>query len=554
MARLPVMNIDSSRPNGAGQDSSGLSLSLFPSPSLNLSLSPSRTEQSCTTSDIDHDNFDILYIIDDNTPSAPLAGLLWSCLVGILAGSVVFGIVAWYPRVADTVVAKGVVEPLLLVNCLVSDLVPFAFLRRGIRAVQVVLLLPTIVLHSTLASPLFWGCIAYLVSGAFAAPADWCHRCMETGHLAANCPLVTGVAGNVVAVAAATYTTMKLAKLMPPWLARLFPSTALQMLVTLATRSTKGTETFDFAGKHHGEIIEAVRAGVITASEAVSHISKELVGDPSDAGVEAKHKAAYRAMNAINGMPAVAKNECGACSSDVVCHGVFRYVLSRCQIHVMNGGDAAMYTSKVIEDVKGATSYDAKYRHPKKPNEFFEMLWLWSWAVHATGVADFLVVTRFVQKVVYEPQRRNNWSWMMAYCHLLAYFEAIEDSADEEHQLNLSNVVAFGGTDTRRDRAMVLGGGIFGSLFASESTSARDSRNFSATTSKTSDGVKGSTTSKLPCKVYNSGGRHSDAVVAKGTCDFKHGCSQVTGKDDKGNDTYCFADHPIFRHASAGKQ
>ena len=132
---------------------------------------------------------------------------------------------------------------------------------------------------------------------------------------------------------------------------------------------------------------------------------------------------------------------------------------------------------------------------------------------------------------------------MMAYCHLVAYFEAIEESADEELTLTLANVLQHGGADTRRERAMVLGKGIFGSLFAAESHMVRDSRD-NSTTSKGPDGVKGSNTSKLPCKAYNSGGRHSDAVVAKGQCDFRHGCSHVTGKDDKGGDTFCFADHP----------
>ena len=173
-------------------------------------------------------------------------------LVGILAGLVIFGIGTRHRRLADTVAVQGVIVPLIVINCLASDLVPFAFLRRGLRAVQYVFLLPMLILHSALASPLFWGCIACLLTGVVAAPTDFCHRCMETGHLAPACPYVTGVAENVAAVAAATYTTMKLAKLMPPWLARLFPATALQMLVTLATRSTKGTQEFEFSGTARG--------------------------------------------------------------------------------------------------------------------------------------------------------------------------------------------------------------------------------------------------------------------------------------------------------------
>ena len=140
MARLPVMNIDcrsNGISNGAGQDSSQLSLSLYPSPSLNLSLPLSRTEQISGLHGISYgdiiyyntDNIDHIDYIDhiDHVP-------MWcTWLAGILVGLVAFGMVTRNSFLADTVVVKGVVEPASCSTASSPNSSPFSRTRRAWR-------------------------------------------------------------------------------------------------------------------------------------------------------------------------------------------------------------------------------------------------------------------------------------------------------------------------------------------------------------------------------------------------------------------------------------
>ena len=385
------------------------------------------------------------------------------------------------------------------------------------------------------ANIIFWVSLMTFVGGASAVT---CGHCLEEGHHTDSCPFITGVAANVAAIAAGTYTTMKLSKLLPPWLLHLFPATALQMLVSLAGRNSAGEKMFDYTGKKHGDILRAVRAGLTTVEEAVDHVSADLDLEGSEHA--SKRQEAREFIRVLEGVTEPKK---AGPASGMTTHGHYRYILARVQGHVMDGGDAALYKESISkEEAKGATTHTAKYKHPKKANEFFEMVHLFQWTTHALGVMDVLVVSRFLQAVVYEPMRRQGWSWQMVYCYLLAHFEAIENSADEEGStFTLGNIVRSGGSDTKKDRAMVLGGEIFGSLFESGGSSARDLRNISAK----GDGVKGNPKSTLPCHAWNNNQKHSAAVVASGQCSFRHGCGQVLGKGADGKDEFCFMDHRL---------
>ena len=385
------------------------------------------------------------------------------------------------------------------------------------------------------ANIIFWVSLMTFVGGASAVT---CGHCLEEGHHTDSCPFITGVAANVAAIAAGTYTTMKLSKLLPPWLLHLFPATALQMLVSLAGRNSAGEKMFDYTGKKHGDILRAVRAGLTTVEEAVDHVSADLDLEGSEHA--SKRQEAREFIRVLEGVTEPKK---AGPASGMTTHGHYRYILARVQGHVMDGGDAALYKESISkEEAKGAATHTAKYKHPKKANEFFEMVHLFQWTTHALGVMDVLVVSRFLQAVVYEPMRRQGWSWQMVYCYLLAHFEAIENSADEEGStFTLGNIVRSGGSDTKKDRAMVLGGEIFGSLFESGGSSARDLRNISAK----GDGVKGNPKSTLPCHAWNNNQKHSAAVVASGQCSFRHGCGQVLGKGADGKDEFCFMDHRL---------
>ena len=154
-------------------------------------------------------------------------------------------------------------------------------------------------------------------------------------------------------------------------------------------------------------------------------------------------------------------------------------------------------------------------------------------------MADILIAKKFVQDVVFEPIRTHGWSWMMAYCHLLAYLELIEDHP--ERSLNLSNVLDGGAHDNRARRAEAIGkqSDVFGSLFAVGDQSVRGPRNIS-----TAGKTPGNPNSQLPCISWNENKPcRPEDIGPDGRCSFRHKCGQRIGTLDNGKPKFCFLDH-----------
>ena len=85
----------------------------------------------------------------------------------------------------------------------------------------------------------------------------------------------------------------------------------------------------------------------------------------------------------------------------------------------------------------------------------------------------------------------------------------------------LANVLQHGGADTRRERAMVLGKGIFGSLFAAESHMVRDSRD-NSTTSKGPDNARSEVSFDNTEDSYGS-------TIGRGNTKVHHGSTDGCG-------------------------
>ena len=326
-----------------------------------------------------------------------------------------------------------------------------------------------------------WILFVTLIPGAAAVT---CTRCWEDGHGRAACPLITGIASNVAAVAAGAYTSIALAKLLPPYLLRLFPGTVLQTIVTLAKRTNLGA-FFDFTGKTHGEILRAVRSGVATRDEAVDHVSADL-----DSAEEKTVEKAHMTIKTLASLPESSVKPHASAPTQ----GVYRFIFARISYYVTSGTCAAFFLSGVAAVQEATTapgSHSARLHHPKTATEFFEMLNLWIWVMHAAGVVDVLVLTAFLQDVVYVPMRREGYSWMIAYGLFHVYLAAVEEQP--ERMLRLDTVYhVMGGMDSKVQAAKTLAAECFGSLFETGGQHARDLRNTSA------DGrrIVGSTTSQ----------------------------------------------------------
>ena len=67
-------------------------------------------------------------------------------------------------------------------------------------------------------------------------------------------------------------------------------------------------------------------------------------------------------------------------------------------------------------------------------------------------MANYLASTPFVQQVVFDSINELGFTWHDAYCMLVVYIEAMEDS---KGALNLGNVYAYGAQDSRITAAKV---------------------------------------------------------------------------------------------------
>ena len=338
------------------------------------------------------------------------------------------------------------------------------------------------------------------------------------------------------------HAAVKTVEILPTFLYRLFPEAAVQAIVAMVRRARSTRTTFDFTGKGEGDIYSAIESGVCTPEEAKVHINANYLNKAGDqhAALRAEGRAMMKEVREIEKVIREKGSAAGP-STSLHTHGHFRYCLARVQLHVMGSLRANMYvdTGGATTDTSAATSYKSTYQHPKSASDFFEMISLWEWALHATGVADILIAKKFVQDVVFEPIRTHGWSWMMAYCHLLAYLELIEDHP--ERSLNLSNVLDGGAHDNRARRAEAIGkqSDVFGSLFAVGDQSVRGPRNIS-----TAGKTPGNPNSQLPCISWNENKPcRPEDIGPDGRCSFRHQCGQRIGTLDNGKPKFCFLDH-----------
>ena len=382
--------------------------------------------------------------------------------------------------------------------------------------------------------------ILFLILITIPAATGVCEVCYEEGHETANCPLVTGVAVNVATVAAVGggKKVIEIAKLLPTYLCRLFNRGVLQTLVTLAQRATASTGFELKDDTKPSAIIAAVTQGILTKADAITHLSGWL--DADGEGAEAKHAQATRTMEMLKMMDAV--EPMSAVGS---VQGPFRFVYAKISYYVSSGaGMAAFQIDNVIEATKDPSSsavHTAKLYVPKTQEEFFEALNLWIMVCHAVGLANVLVLTRFIQDVVYSNIRSKGFTWRLAFELFLVYLGELEEKGVH----NMSNIVDHSAYDGKVRQAEAQGKEHYGSLFMSRGQSSRVPGDVPNSDKKTFNG-KFNKTSDLTCHTFNNadGRDHpASALNADGSCKFKHACDHKVKLAD-GKTGKCLGAHP----------
>ena len=175
--------------------------------------------------------------------------------------------------------------------------------------------------------------------------------------------------------------------------------------------------------------------------------------------------------------------------------------------------------------------------------EFFEALNLWVMVCHAVGLANVLVLTRFIHEAVHMNIREKGHSWRMAFELFLVYLGEMEEKGVH----NMSNIVDHSAFDGKVRQAEMHGKEHYGSLFGARGQLARGPGDVLNSASKPCNG-KCTPTSCLTCHTYNNPNRSdhpASALHPDGTCKFCHICDHPVKLAD-GTTGKCKGSHPSY--------
>jgi hypothetical protein len=349
----------------------------------------------------------------------------------------------------------------------------------------------------------------------------------------AGCLFLTRTNANFTALAAAGGAAITVASLLPLSYIRHLPSQVLRTLAAIARRPADGAPP-DLGPMALGELQETLDSGRIDIGVLRGELSTRL----ADPATHANQVTRIAAM--IQSLPANNTVSLAANIDGINTVGSVGYLVAVASLIVSNGGRS--YSSGVAS---GSTSTSTKptmaIKLPTRSSAFFEMLMVWQALAHATGVANYLASTPFVQQVVFDSINCLGFSWQQAYCLFLIYVEAVEDSRG---QLNLGNVFAHGAHDMRIKAASIREKELFDSKNADKKEEEVQQKKW--------NGKDSPNASKI-CRTFNfKDAKHPDQHLYKdGTCKFRHVCMQwVTGKGPNG---CCEGAHPKFDCTNPGK-
>jgi hypothetical protein len=291
-------------------------------------------------------------------------------------------------------------------------------------------------------------------------------------------------------------------------------------------------------------VVNAVKFGHISKTDAILHFTDEIgnIGNgDSEAGTKIKKlEAAIKSIESVSSSTSV---------SPGTNEGCLLYILSRlskaiCVAH--NGAttfDLCVDCDVGDEDsAKGTRTFSSTFVRPHSIEQLMTLLNLFIMVSHATGAANVIGMTTFLDEVIYEPIRMGVLAWPVALESMVLYLRMVESHGST---YVLSTVVhSCGGIDAIRMEATAIAHQRYPSVFfrtlggkPGNVTTPLDGGSF--------DGkVKGDNpASTKPCVSWNLDKKHlAKHVDAAGKCKFKHGvCDQFV--TDKGPGGFCGGSH-----------
>lgn len=247
----------------------------------------------------------------------------------------------------------------------------------------------------------------------------------------AHCPLMAGVTENVAALAAGAAAVVTVAKILPVKVQRVLPRTVLDTIKALYNAPTGA---FDFTGKDVGDVFEAATHGHVSVDEAMVWLQRKMLSESASANVT-------KIAKTMDTLKELAKS--GSADAAKGMDGALMYVWALTDKCIQYGA-----TGVVRPGVEPAPKAAIRLVRPSTMVEFVRRLNLWVMILHATGVVNVVISTKFLEEAIYPVFSAGN-EWQVVHELLLVYVRAVE----EVEGLNLGNVFASGGQDTKMQEA-----------------------------------------------------------------------------------------------------
>ena len=259
-----------------------------------------------------------------------------------------------------------------------------------------------------------------------------------------HCPITVGTAANAKALAGSVVGTLVVANLLPIKIVRSFPRRVLDSLSAMAAAPI--SNVFDCSGKTVKEIFNAVVNGYATPEDAVIELQKNLL-----AAADEDVTKISKTMDTITGLK---RN--GARRTNGTREGALLYLWAM-TAKCIGEADVVLIFGESEEDEKDEKSrYTAKLIRPTSAMDFVSRINIWVMTCQATGVGHALVTTPFLEDVVFGNLRLGK-DWKVVHELLLLYLLQV----DTTESMNLSNVYASGGQDTKMKEAEANAGKYF---------------------------------------------------------------------------------------------
>ena len=378
--------------------------------------------------------------------------------------------------------------------------------------------------------------------------AATCTRCFGeapgcTGDTA-KCPWSEAVSANVAALVAGS--TLAIAALLPGKVCRLMTRPVLDAIVALAKRPASGV--VELVSQTHKQVVALVKMGQVAKADAHLYISSTLLDAAYDAG---SHKMGEMAMKAIESLPDTNFGHGSSVEGGIM---FTLFTLSPAFSSAARGSlsinlNVCMPTDDTSsKDASKGTrsSFSARLIRPPTAISASALFNMFVAVLHATGLADTLASTMFLEEVYYEPVRNLTLEWQVGFECVVIYLRMLE-AQGTTRSYTLSNIFyKSGGMDAVRaealSEAITHHGPTFRTLGANPIETPTGGKKVGGGKDGKDEVYKGTvsecnTNSKMGCVAWNLGNGHlAKHVDTNGKCKFNHVCDAwVTDKGPRGS-------------------